>query len=106
MAGEYNKRTALPAATDTVIAQAPAEKGLRCHVNLLNRGNVPRRARLYLDTAATPEDADYLEYEAVLLPGVPLVRGPLVLRAGEKLYARVDGANCNAVAMGEEAWTA
>lgn len=106
MAGEYNKRTALPSGTDTIVAEAPAEKGLRCHVNILNRGAQPRRARLYIDTAATPEGADYLEYDAILLPGVPLVRGPLVLKAGDRLYARVDGVDCNAVTMGEEAWTA
>lgn len=106
MAGEYNKRTALSASTVAAVAEAPTTKGLRCHVNVVNRGDTPRKVRLHIGTSTTAADADYIEYDAIVSKGKPLIRGPLVLKANEKIYARADGADCNVVAMGEEAWTA
>ena len=106
MANEYNKRTALSASTTAAVADAPADKGLRCHVTVVNKGDVPRNVRLHIGTSTTANAADYLEYDAVVVKGTPLVRGPLVLKLNEKIYAWANGADVNVVAMGEEAWTA
>ncbi len=102
----YNKRTALPVNTAVAIAEAPVDRGLRCHYNLLNRGSQPVKARVFVDVDNTPSDSDWLEYDAVLLPGVPLRNWPMALTPGLKIYARVDGTHCNAVAWGEEDFAA
>ncbi|WP_274626577.1 hypothetical protein [Arvimicrobium flavum] len=101
MPNPYVKRTALAANTAAPVAEAPADRGLRFHVNVVNRGPTAVKLRAFFDVDNTPTDADWVEYDHVLVPGVPLREWPVVLTPGLKLYVRVDGPNCNAVAWGE-----
>lgn len=97
----YSKRTALTANTAAVVAEAPADLPLYVDIALVNRGTASVRLRLFLDTENTPAGADYLEYDTLLHPGYPIVWRAIPLPPGLKVYARVDGADCNAVAGGE-----
>lgn len=97
----YVKRTALTAGAATAVAESTSELGLQCHLRIVNKGVGPAKARVFVDTTNSVAVADYLEYDAIILPGVPLIIGPLVLPPGHNLYARTDVADCNAVAMGE-----
>jgi len=101
MGTPYNKRTALAANTYAAVAEATAELALRCHINVLNKGVAATKLRLFIGTSATPSAADYIEYDAYLLPGEPIRNWPIVLLPNQKAYARVEGADCNVVAWGE-----
>lgn len=106
MAREYNKRTAMSAGTAIAVAEAPVDKGLRCHINIVNRSKKPAKVTVHIGTSTVAGAGDYIEEEAIVVRGVPLIRGPLVLKLGEKIYAKSDGASCNCVSMGEEAYSA
>lgn len=97
----YLNRTALTANTAAAVAVASSDKGLYCHVRLVNQGAQPAKVRLFIDDANTPSAADYIEYDAILRPGEPLTHGPLIVPANFSVYARSDSASCNVVAMGE-----
>lgn len=100
---------ALPASADlgaaslTTIYTVPALTKASFNVSFINRNaSDTAKVRLALTTGAAPTVADYIEWDAVLSPGMPLERFPLTLMAGGKVWARADIAGVSCVAFGEE----
>lgn len=91
----------LTANVNTTLYDA-ATKAAALDVTLVNRGAVARRVRLALATTGTPAAADYIEYDAGLLPGYPVINWPVIVPEGRRLVVVADGSNCAAQIHGEE----
>jgi len=98
----YNTDTELAAATVALVAQAPADQDLQLSLRVVNRGAAPLTVRIFRAVSATPADwRGVHEWDARVLPGVPLVGGPFGLPAGQKLYVRPSAGDCNCVVTGQ-----
>ena len=93
----------LAATTDTLIYTCPSTKRASVTVSFVNRGASSVTVRLARGTGASPAATDYLEYEATLAAGVPLIRSGIPLSAGDKLWARASAVNVTVQAEGVEA---
>ena len=80
----------LAAATDTLIYTCPINKRASVTVCFTNRGATTAKVRLARGTAGAPATTDYLEYDASLAAGTPLIRSGIPMSAGDKLWARSD----------------
>jgi hypothetical protein len=92
---------ALAADTDTTIYTCPAETTAVVNVNLCNRGGLGATVRVSIG-AASPAEADYVEYGAVIPAGGVLERSGLVVGAGEVLVARANTGDVAVRAFGYE----
>lgn len=92
--------TALTASVATLIYDGTTQAAA-VDVSLVNRGSVVRRARLALAGLVAPASADWVEYDTALSPGVPVVNWSIIVPAGRRLFALVDGADCAAEVHGE-----
>lgn len=79
----------LAAATDTLIYTCPATRG-SVTVSFVNRGNGSPKVRLARGLGAGPAATDYLEYDATVSAGTPLIRSGIPMSSGDKLWARSD----------------
>ena len=82
----------LAAATDTLIYTCPANKRGSVTVSFCNRGTGTPKVRLARGTGASPATTDYMEYDATVAAGTPLIRSGIPVSAGDKLWARCDTA--------------
>ena len=80
----------LAAATDTLIYTCPVAKRASVTVAFCNRGTGTPKVRLARGTGASPASTDYMEYDATVAAGTPLIRSGIPLSAGDKLWARAD----------------
>lgn len=92
---------ALTASVNATLYNAET-KAAALDVTLINRGAVARRVRLALATTGAPSAADWIEYDAGLLPGYPVINWPVIVPQGRRLVAVADGADCSAQIHGEE----
>ena len=95
-------RADLAAATNTSLYTVPAGKVAVLNVSFVNRGLSTFNVRLAVSDQATPNVADYLEYDYPLIPGGVLERTGIVLDAAKVLVGYAAGANTSAVAFGYE----
>lgn len=93
----------LSAATDTPIYTCPTGKRASVTVAYCNRGSGSPKVRLARGTGANPALTDYLEYDATLAAGTPLIRSGILLMGGDKLWARADAVNVTVQVEGVEA---
>lgn len=93
---------ALPANADTSVYQVPG--GLVASINfaIVNRGRTDAEVSVAICTAATPTNAEYVEFGAILPPGGVLERTALVAGAGERVVVRSSTANCSVRVHGFE----
>lgn len=82
----------LAAATDTLIYTCPAQVRGSVTVSFVNRGSGSPKVRLARGTGGAPAATDYLEYDATVSAGTPLIRSGIPMSTGDKLWARCDTA--------------
>lgn len=92
----------LAAATDTTLYQCPADTFSVVSVSLCNRGNQATGVRIAVCDSATPDDSEYLEYDAEVGGKGVLERTGIVMQAGKFLVVRASSVNVSAVAFGIE----
>lgn len=80
----------LAAATDTLIYTCPVGKRASVTVSFANRGTGTPKVCLARGTGASPAATDYLEYDATVAIGTPLIRSGIPLSAGDKVWVRSD----------------
>lgn len=80
----------LAATTDTLIYTCPAGKRASVTVAFVNRGTGSPKVRLARGTGASPAATDWMEYDATVAAGTPLIRSGIPLSAGDKVWARSD----------------
>ena len=80
----------LAAAADTLIYTCPAGKRASVTVSFANRGTGTPKVRLARGTGASPAATDWIEYDATVGAGTPLIRSGMPLSAGDKVWARSD----------------
>ena len=92
----------LAATTNTTLYTVPAGKAASFSVSFCNRNATPVTVRLALASAATPTNAEWVLYEALIEGNGALERTGLVLDAGKLAVVQSSAANVSAVAYGFE----
>jgi len=93
-------------ASNTTIYVVPADTFTVATVSMCNRGAADVTVRLAVAASGTPTTADYLEYDATLVPGGVLERTGIVLNAGKYIVAYASASTVSVVAYGIETATA
>ena len=96
----------LSAAADTSLYTVPADTFAVVTVSLCNRSRGTRSVRIAVASAATPTNAEYIEYDADILANGVLERTGIVMDASKLLVVRGDSTLVSAVAYGIETSTA
>ena len=96
----------LSAATDTIVYSVPTDTFAVITINVVNRGASTCTIRIALATANTPNNSEYIEYEAQVLPGGVLERTGVVVEADRNVIVRSSDANAGAMVYGLETATA
>jgi hypothetical protein len=103
MASGVLGRVSLASTTLTTVYTVPAGNVSYLNVNIANRTGASAFVRVALaQTAASPLDAEYIEYETNLSGNGVLERSGLVLGAGWSVVAYSDKANVSVMAYGIE----
>lgn len=93
----------LAAATDTLIYTCPVGKRASVTVSFANRGTASPKVRLARGVGGSPANTDFMEYDATVAAGTPLIRSGIPLSAGDKLWARSDLVSVTVQVEGVEA---
>ena len=96
----------LSAAADTSLYTVPADTFAVVTVSLCNRSTGTRSVRIAVASAATPTNAEYIEYDADILANGVLERTGIVMDASKILVVRADSTLVSTVAYGIETSTA
>lgn len=92
----------LSAATDTSVYTVPADTYSVVTVSFCNRGSTTASIRLAVATNATPDAAEYLEYDVSVGPNGVLERTGIVADATKIIVCRSSATSVSAVVMGIE----
>tara|TARA_B100001093_G_C26429991_1_gene843584 strand:- start:250 stop:570 length:321 start_codon:yes stop_codon:yes gene_type:complete len=95
----------VPATTLTTLYTVPADTFSVVTLNVVNRSTAPRTVRVALSAAATPNLAEYIEYDVEILANGVLERTGLVLDATKNIVVYADSLGCSAMAFGLETAT-
>ncbi len=98
-------QAALSAATNTTVYTVPATTFTVMAVSVLNRGNTVASVRIALASAATPTNAEYIEYDAQIGPNGVLERTGIMMNAGKLLVVYANSSNISVTAFGIETST-
>jgi len=96
----------LAAATDTIVYTVPADHFAVITINVVNRGASTATVRVALAENNTPSNAEYIEYEAQVLPGGVLERTGVVVEADRNVIVRASAASTGVMIYGLETSTA
>jgi hypothetical protein len=93
MAGKILGQAAPSAATLTTVYTVPAATVTVFNVNIVNRGPTAAAVRIAISATATPTNAEYIEYDAVIPVNGVLERGGLVAQATKNVvvYSSIAG---------------
>jgi len=92
----------LSAGANTTLYTCPADTFTIATVSVVNRGTSAVQVRLAVCDTGTPNNSEYLEYEASILPNNVLERTGIAMQANKLLVVRSSASNVNALAMGIE----
>jgi hypothetical protein len=81
-------QAALAASTNTTVYTVTSATIATISVNFVNIGLFDARVRLAIASTEAPANAEWLEFDAVLVAGGVLERSGLVLSGGKRLVAR------------------
>jgi hypothetical protein len=95
----------LSAATNTSLYTCPSDTFAVISVSLCNRANQACNIRMAVANAATPTNAEWIEFDTELLGKGVLERTGIVMDAGKILVVYSNQANVSAVAFGLETST-
>lgn len=98
-------QAALTAATNTTVYTVPATTFTVMAVSVLNRGTTVATVRIALAAAATPTNAEYIEYDAQIGPNGVLERTGIMMNAGKLLVCYANSSNISVTAFGIETST-
>lgn len=80
-------QASLAAETNTSVYTVPASKTATFNINVVNTIARPVTVRIAVASTATPNTADYIEYETILVGYGVLERGGLVAQDGQRVFA-------------------
>jgi hypothetical protein len=95
----------LAAATLTSVYTVPADTFTVATLSICNRNATAITIRIAVAAAATPTNAEYIEYDSTIAANGVLERTGIVLDTGKILVVRSSITNVSAVAMGIETST-
>lgn len=98
-------QSALAAATNTTVYTVPATTFTVMSINVLNRGSTAVSVRVALAAAATPTNAEYIEYDVQIGANGVLERTGIMIDAGKRLVVYASNANVSVNAFGIETST-
>lgn len=71
-----------------------AAENMTVNIRVVNRTANDVKVRVAIGTGAAPADGDYIEYDTIVEPGVPLENTGIAISSGEKVWVRSDIAGC------------
>jgi hypothetical protein len=95
----------LAAATLTSVYTVPADTFTVATLSICNRNATAVTIRIAIAAAATPTNAEYIEYDSTIAANGVLERTGIVMDAGKILVVRSSTTNVSAVAVGIETST-
>lgn len=95
----------LAATTLTTLYTCPATTFTVASVSICNRTTSPITVRLAVASAATPTNAEYIEYDTTIAGNQVLERTGIVMDAGKLIVVRSSATGLSAVAYGIETTT-
>ncbi len=98
-------QAALSAATNTTIYTVPATTFTVLSVSVCNRGTTTASVRIALAAAATPTNAEYIEFDAQIGSNGVLERTGIMMNAGRLLVVFTNSPNVSVSAFGIETST-
>lgn len=92
----------LAAATVTLLYTVPASTRATVNIRVANRNASAAKIRVAIGTGASPDAADYVDYD-ITVPGNGILEDTgIVCGAGEKIWVRSDTANVSVRVHGFE----
>lgn len=92
----------LAAGADTTVYTVPASTVATINIRVANRNAAAAKVRVAIGTGASPDAADYIDYDILLAANGILEDTGIVCGAGEKIWVRSDVANVSVRVHGFE----
>ena len=97
--------TDLSADTDTTLYTVPSSTFAVVTVSICNRTNNAVAVRVGISTAASPSNAEWIEYDTHISARGVLERTGIVIEAGKRVVVRSNAISVNAMVFGIETST-